>query len=472
MSLADFDFLAKHYRNEGLTDRLEMFEQQWRFFNDPSQLKAACCSRRAGKTQAAAAWLGAGAEQDGTTMGMSLWIALRRSNARNVGWRALKMMCPEFRLQEQDGQLMAFHPNGHQIWFAGCNTAAEVEKFEGFKFRRVVIDEGQTYGGYLKQLIESSLEPTLLDCGGEMALLGRPGILPAGYFYEATKGLEQRSQVQCGAWSVHHWTMTDNPYIEAVPEKLEDLKQRHGWTEEHPTFMREYRGLWVRDDDAQVYPFDSGRNYYDSLPEAHWYNVLSVDIGWDDATAFVLSCSRPRFPEVYVPYAHKTQAVTVPRIAGEIEALRHRFRISKIVVDTAGGSKVIAETLKAQGIPCEPARKTDKLTRIHSVRGRLMAGTLLVQRSEARELVEEWQYLPWNEARTDHHENFGDDLSDALAQSEGEHTTLYRPEEEPPEEGSPEWYDRERKRMRAEAQARVRKRQGKSRVNIRRIARE
>jgi hypothetical protein len=173
-----------------------LFPQQRAFVEDPSEKKAAVCSRRTGKTEGVAAWfLQAAYASPGS---LSVYIALTRNNARLILWNTLKGIDGRYRLglwfREIDGQLMVQLPNKHRIWLAGCDNASEVDKFRGVRgesvggIRRAAIDKAQAFGPYLRTLVDDVLEPALLDQRGELALCGTPGPIPAGLFYAATTG--------------------------------------------------------------------------------------------------------------------------------------------------------------------------------------------------------------------------------------------------------------------------------------------
>jgi len=119
-----------------------LFGEQRRFFDDPSETKAALCGRRSGKTWAVASWLLAGAADSPGEL--SVYIATRRIQARNVLWRTLRRIDEHYRLglkfSEVDKQLHVTTPNGHTLWLAGCDDAAEIEKFRGPHYRRAALE--------------------------------------------------------------------------------------------------------------------------------------------------------------------------------------------------------------------------------------------------------------------------------------------------------------------------------------------
>ena len=257
----------------------------------PSDRQLSRTRRPAGKSWSLGSWLTQGAEQD--PGGLSVYVGRSKNLARKVMAEPLAHLKNEhgvdYWIREVDGQLEAKHPNGHRIWLAGCKDSSEMDKFRGPNYKRVVVDEAQSFG-FLRELVEDVFEPALIDKQGCIALTGTPHPIPAGYFYTATTG-DGGPQ-----WPTHHWTIRDNPYIPDVESELYRVLESRGWTEDHPTFQREYLGMWVRDDGALVFPYDPAKNAYSQLPEGNIRRVLSVDLGFNDATAFVILAYRRGHP--------------------------------------------------------------------------------------------------------------------------------------------------------------------------------
>lgn len=416
-----------------------MFPKQREFVESSEKRKAALCGRRGGKTWGVAAWLLDGAERYPNEL--SAYIALTRNNARGILWRALQEMDRKLSLglkfREIDGQLMVQHPNGHMIWCVGCKDQSQAEKFRGYKFVRVAIDETGSFPPWIEYLIEDVIDPTLIDFDGDLALVGSPPVIPAGYFYEVTTGGGQRP-----AWPTYHWTVLDNPYITDPAGWLERKRQREGWDESHPTYRREWLGEWVRDDEARIYPYEGERNAEWNIPE-QTIKVLAVDLGHEDATAFVEAVTVPGSPTAYITKAWKRSGMTTTHAVAYVHQLRSENNYRRIWVDEGGLGKMIAEDWRrVHGLPVERAEKKAKLTAIHDVRAMLLSGQLKLHPVDARPLIEEWTILPWDEKRADHHPDFLDDCADAALYAVRALRIDYRPEEVEPEPGTREWDDR------------------------------
>jgi hypothetical protein len=273
--------------------------------------------------------------------------------------------------------------------------------------------------------------PALGDHRGSLRLTGTPGAQMQGFFYE-----------RCTSWANHHWDARDNPHVDGEQMLADALEANaaFGWTWGHPTFRREYLGEWCEDASAIVYPYSAQRNLtYQCMPAGR--TILGVDVGWNDGNGFVVSRSNsPDDPEVHILRAFEKGEMTLPHIAGTIEQLRREYAIGHVFVDTGGGGKLLAETLwRSFNIPCYPAVKGRKLPRIELVRGMLLAGTLKLDAMQCLDLTREWQMIPWNADRSDHHERYSDECSDATLYSVLPHTLGYRHVLDPAVPGSRQW---------------------------------
>lgn len=412
-----------------------LFKPQRRFVRDVSRRRVALCGRRAGKTEAVAAWLLDGAHrQPGETC---VYVALSQRHARRILWPTLRRLlmrhgeaCGVTEMNEQTLEVRL--SNGSRIWVTGCDDIADAEKFRGDKYFRVAIDEAGSFPGWLEYLVDDVLSPALMDLRGEIALVGTPGLTPAGFFFDVSEGDRQ--------WPVHHWTCLDNPYVPGA-EELDRIKAEHRWADTHPTYRREYLGEWVHDTEAMVYPYDPLRNI-GTIPLAarRVLRVLSIDLGFSpDPCAFVVSSSEPGQPECFIERAWRRTGLTVAHIAGQIDQARHEQQIDRIVVDAGALGKTIVEDLRqTYGIPCIAAEKREKLATIHGVRGALLAGTIRVDPLHCQQIIEEWLTCAWNDDRDDHDERCADDLCDSFLYGWRHHRLSYDPQHNPPKPGTPE----------------------------------
>ena len=445
-----------------------LFSDQLDFVRDPAPQKAALCTRRAGKTEALAAWFLDAAED--CPGGLSVYITQTKPLARKILWNTLRAIDTRhglgLKFTEIDGQLTVVTPNRHHIWLAGCADRSEIDKFRGVRgvekagLRRAAVDEAQAFPAWLRELVDESLLPTLADQQGELAIVGTPSPVPAGPFYEWTTG-----DGPDPAWPTHRWSVLDNPHLPHIRDWIEALKTRKGWGDEHPTYLREWRGQWVMDRGALVYPFRSDRNVIDtSSVEWQWFQscspsdriyILAIDIGASEetkSTAFVLIGFARGMPNVFVLKAWKKAGMIPTSIAAEILKVKAEYpRISKIVMDEGGlGSGYSKEINTRFGLGVEPAQKKEKRAYIEFVAGDLESGVVKVDPWECRELVDEWTILPWDEEHLAPDERFPDHAADGALYGLREARTYYRPVENDPEPGTPEAINREVTRAKEE----------------------
>lgn len=419
--------------------------------------------RRTGKSHTLTAWLCDGWQHYPNET--SVFIAQTQGHAYRILWKTLIRFDQKYQLglKLDESKLTATFPNGYQIWLTGCSTLREAEKIRGARYRRVAIDEAGTIASdLLEYLIDDVIDPALMDLDGELALSGTPGVIPKGYFYERCTGIGEQGPV--ASWPMFESTCLDNPYVNGGEYIRQKLAEK-GWTESNSTFRREYLGQWVVDLDSIIYPFVGNRNGFAGadLPtnRGRHRSIISVDIGWHHDTAIIVSTSHRGHPDVWFRSAWKSPHLLLGRIAMEVERRRQPLLAAgdsiELVIDSGGsGSKNLAEELKATyGLPFTAAEKRDKQLGIERLRDGLAVGTVHADPIECAALIGEWHALPYNDARTDHHEQYPDHCADGALYGYRRHLLAYRPEHEPPRPGSEEWNRRERAAERLAAQKRA-----------------
>jgi hypothetical protein len=412
---------------------------QREFVRARHQRRAAVTSRRAGKSHGIGCWLLDGAEE--RPGGSSCFIALTRNSARQIMWKALQQLNRRHELKLQfkteDGQLYVVHPNEHTIWISGCPDRSEIEKYRGQAFDRVAVDEAQALAGYLGELVEDVLDPTLLDRQGQIALTGTPGPVCAGYFHCVTTGGGEYAP-----WPTYNWTVLHNSSIPHAGTWLEAKRLANRWELDNPTYRREWLGEWVNDSGALVYPFSRALNQWDGvLPEGEYSYALGVDIGFHpDPCAFVVLACRRGLGELYVLEAEKQTGLIPTAVAARVEGYKLRYPGIRVVVDEGALGKGYGAQMRAQGVGCEAADKSQKRAAQEWTRGEILSSALKVDYSRARVLVEECAVLAWDEGGAKEDERFQNHCGDAMLYGARALWPVYRPEENPPVDGSPEWF--------------------------------
>ncbi len=346
---------------EFTTEAVSFGPQRW-LIESPHRRKVAKCGRRSGKTVGVAiALLLAALEQPVVPV---LYVTLTRGNAKDIVWRDLLRLNREFGLgftvREADLELVS--PIGVVIQLRGAHTAQEIEKYRGKAFKLVIIDEAQSFPDtVLRPLIQDVIGPTLLDYSGALWLVGTPPPLRRGYFFECYAG-----KLAAGR-EIHHWTVRDNERFPArlagksVDQILADVRAEFGWTEEDPTYRREYLGEDVEDLEALLFEYIAARNGVAEPEGGEWTNVLALDLGHDDNSALSVEGWRKGDRRVWHRAEWRDNKVDVTDCVNKLVEFRALYRPVSMVIDTGGlGKMIAAEIRRRHQIPVEPAEKNDK----------------------------------------------------------------------------------------------------------------
>jgi len=363
-----------HRRLKGpkyVTDGL--FKEQSDFLFENSKLKVAFNTRRSGKSYlAAAALFHFGLSAPGT---QSVYIALTRDSARRILWPILEKLNSDYQIKAEllESSLEAKLPNGSSFFIVGADQKNFIGRLLGVPYKLAIIDECQNFRDHIKDLIDEVLTPSMMDYNGQIWLLGTPGHIPAGYFYDVTTD-------KIAGYSKHKWTLFDNPHLPNANEFLDALLERNRWTRDHPTYRRQYLGEWVIDTDALLYKFNELRNVCSEIPTFKTtHRIMGIDFGYDDATAWVIITWHEGSKDLYVEYAFKKSGMIPTEIAETTKNLIDRYSPVKIVADTGGLGKSIAEELRRRhSIPVHAASKTDKATYIQFMNDDFVSGRLKV----------------------------------------------------------------------------------------------
>lgn len=349
-----------------------LFDKQLEFVQNTNPFKVAVCSRRSGKTTACAAHLINTAIS--TPESQSLYITLAATNAKRIVWKELKKINTNYKLlgKTNDVELSITFPNGSIIYVSGAKDKSEIEKFRGLAMHLVYIDECQSFREYIKDLIDDIISPTLADYAGSLCLIGTPGPVPSGFFHECA--------VESEVWSKHYWSFWDNPYIPIKSGHTHDqifereLKRR-GVTSDDPSIQREWYGKWVLDSDSLLIKYKADKNHFNDIPDNQYYYVMGVDIGFKDADAIAILAYSDADPTTYLVQEIIKDKQGLTELVEDIQSLRKKYDITKIVMDMGGlGRKIGEEIIKRHNIPIEAAEKSRKMENIEFLNDALRTG--------------------------------------------------------------------------------------------------
>jgi len=388
------------------------FSKQLKFIKDSARYKTAVCSRRAGKSESCAAHLIDMAIN--TAKSTSLYITLTRGNAKRLVWKTINEIIKLYKIDAKPNisELMIEFKNGSRIYFSGANTRDEIEKFRGFSFNLVYLDEAQAFRPYIKELIDEVLAYAVMDTAGSICMIGTPGPIPAGYFFEAAHS---------NGWSNHAWTIFDNPFIKiksgkSPDELLAEERFRRGISPNDPSYLREALAIWTQDLDILVYKYNASLNHYEEIEDKDLVYVFGIDLGYNDADAIAVLGYSKKQKKVYLVEEFIKSKQTISDLVTEIQRLEFKYKPVKMVVDAGALGKKITEELKRRhGIPVEAADKNRKIEHIELLNDDLRTGKLMIQRGST--CASDFQLIQWDiveKNRRTVSDSFHSDIADAV----------------------------------------------------------
>lgn len=425
------------------------FQKQLAFLTDPSLFATAVTSRRAGKTTACALDLLSTAT--GHERVTCLYITLARTNAKRIIWPMLLELNRDLGLLGQANQsdLSITFPNGSVIYVSGAATKGEIDRFRGLALKLVYVDESQSFGTYLEQLIDDVLVQALFDYKGRLRLIGTPPPVPVGYFFDAHHNNN--------GWTHHHWTMFENPWIEKKrgesPDKiLEQELLRRGVSESDPTIQREVFGRFVVDATRLVIDYERTRNHFVDLPPGKIWHVLGIDLGFKDADALAVVGYGSHSPTTYLVDELITPKQGLTELVNQVEMLRDKYGPHKLVIDTGGlGLKIAEEMRRRYKIPVVAAEKTRKFETIELLNDALRNKRFMARNTSR--FASDAGLMEWDmdKARPDKKvvsDRFHSDIIDAALYAFRESPAYtYEPPIPKPKYGTEEWAAEEAKAM-------------------------
>lgn len=354
-----------------------LFKEQLAFIQDPNPFSTALCSRRAGKSVSCAADLVDTCLRNPDTV--SAYITLSRKNAKRIIWPIIKQINREFQLGAKfnNTDLIVTFPNDSMIQLSGAKDSEESEKLRGLALIKIYIDECQSFRSHIRDLIDDVLAPALMDYGGKLRLIGTPGPIPTGFFFEACRS---------DSYAHHEWTFFQNPHIalksgKTHQELLERELKRRGVLSTNPGIQREWFGKWILDSDSLVLHYAPDRNDFEKVPEGQNQFILGVDLGHEDADALAILAYNEQSHNVWLVDEMLTKRQDITALVSQIQQLRQIYSIYKIVIDTGGLGKKIAEELQRRhGVPLQAADKTRKFENLTLLDDALRTGRFKAHR--------------------------------------------------------------------------------------------
>lgn len=392
---------------EGIVDRTH--PRQAAFVEDQSRFICVMCTRRAGKSTGAVLRVLFDAYQHpGSNY---LFAGLTLDSAKKAIWKdGFKDIDAKFNLGLKFNEVASTItlPNGSIVYIIGMDSSEQQKrKARGGKYRGVVIDEAQDFASDLDDLIVSVMKPALADQGGWLVLAGTPGQVPTGVFYRISS---RQCAERAGTWTMmdsltatewrgHTWSAYDNAAVaKQIRADIEEQVRVDPNVMNTPRFMREWRGMWVTDDDRRVYRYSPGRNDYDELPkysQGDWHYVIGVDLGYDDATALTVGAWHDYDHVAYIVDAEKESGLDITDVAQWIHRWVQFYGAEQVVVDGAN-KQAVQEIQNRHGLPLITADKMGKVDFIDIMNADFLKGKIKLSPS-CDSLREEYAQLAWAE---------------------------------------------------------------------------
>lgn len=428
------------------------FPLQEDFIKHPSRFKALLATRRASKSYTCGLYaVDEMLKYPGCKV---LLIALTRDSAKGIFWAdVLKDINRKHKLKMKFNltELSATMSNGSVVRLLGVDSSEEEkDKLLGQKYRLVCIDESASYGIDLRQLVYGTLKPAMADLQGTIVMVGTPGNLTKSLFFDITTGVEP-------GWHVVKFSTFDNPFMaDKWRKEIDELTTNQPYIVETPMFKQMYLGEWVIDTDSLVYKFNPDRNYYIELPmyaKGDWQYLLGVDLGYEDASAFVVVAFHEHDKNLFVLDCFAKSKMDITDVADKIKELKTKYDIHKVIIDNAN-KQAVEEMQKRHQLPLIPADKTGKSDFIEIMNAELIQGKIKLHQSTGASLAVEWQNLVWKEKDNKKIENPAceNHMSDACLYA-WRYCYQYLSEKpkDTPKYQSNEWYVQEVERMQEEA---------------------
>lgn len=399
-----------------------LLPHQVNVITDKCRWKSVLCPRRAGKSHTAMSYaFDTALRKVGARI---IIVNLTLSNAKDVYWYTMAAFADKHgvKCKFYQNELRIITTNGSHIKLTSADSRQEIEKLRGGQYDLVIIDEAKSYAPHLlHELLYQIVMPALSDRTGTVMMIGTPGNIMQGPFFETTypgycKLLKNGKDKPVSRdyykpeqfwldhpkdrtfWSRHHWTTADNT---AMPQIWADFlmqKENAGWADDEPIWRREALGEWVNSEDAFVYAYANlastapgtvhwQPDYVDGdkfglAKGVEWRFLLGLDLGYEDKYAMVVCAYNPHDGVLYHVWEHHEAHLDVYEVVQSIERAIDRFgQFDAIVADTGGLGKMIVETInKRHGLNIKRAEKTEKVDHIELINADFRTGRVRVLR--------------------------------------------------------------------------------------------
>lgn len=382
--------------------RNTLYDKQKEVFDDKLSKTIECiCTRRAGKTELIARMLVAECVKPPfeTPVGKTLErnaLYLNRTFDNAVGQMGkpvtdiLDNLDIHYTGNPGSGKITL--ENGATISFGGYNNKGDIDKFRGFHYSMVALDEIS----HLRNpsvLMKETLEPALKDYGheGRMIMTGTPPRTKVNYAYQLWHNPNIKH---------YHWSFMDNPFIPEKEQIIADVCKEHGVDESAPFIQREYYGnMEAFDTDAMIF---RGYKKVDKLPAQTWDKALvGVDWGYEDKAAVVTVLYKGKVAYIIDSWAESKKSISeiCQEIQRQLSNIKNNYSVTQqpwVICDNNEKSAVyeLYQTYKITNAYC--AYKYDKDMAIDQLAEWLRTGTInVVDTPNNKPILDDLENMLW-----------------------------------------------------------------------------
>jgi hypothetical protein len=282
--------------------------------------------------------------------------------------------------------------NGSRITLLGADRGAW-EKLRGNKFDLVVVDESQKMedDGF-RNALAKVLPATLVARNGRCILIGTPDEFCVGIFHDiCTETTDPATgQVLYPQFEHKHWDASENDRRPDIWERLLAWKEQSGYSDNDPIWLREGKGMWVRQDSSLILPLGPASLWDGKLPllipntrgelvartsEPQVY--AGCDFGWTDAFAVTVGSISREEGVLREVHSFKRSNLNTAQVADVLRKLMTDYGV-KMFYGDAAGAQTIADLRQLYGLPVTPSDKHDKAPWIQEMRSHLSDGRFQV----------------------------------------------------------------------------------------------
>lgn len=254
-----------------------LFDAQRTIFNDTARDRAVVGTRQFGKsTLAAVEGIDACLTHPRTE---SIYVDLTIDHAVEVLLPEVRRLLDTYNVAAEIVDDHVKFANGSVFHLMSLASRAEAKKLQGHRAVLMIFDEMQDLAANIGEALEI-VRPALARHQGRLLLMGIPGPVLIGPWYDATEGAQKHLYGQ------YRVSILDNPHIPNAQGEVDQAELRLGAT--NPLFLRHWKGVWAYDPEALVYRYTPERNAYSGpAPKCRYYTIGLDPAGTSDREAIV-----------------------------------------------------------------------------------------------------------------------------------------------------------------------------------------